>query len=295
MSTLEVADFVGVSTNVMTGIDIWEAARLTRNYGLTCMEIHLGDFETAVGDPWMIPHAGVWPRTCDRDCRARLRDELSHIRNLVIHGTPVDLNIAALNPGIREESRRQYREGLEFAIDMGATWMTYHQGRPSNSVVPPSYAEDCNVEFIESVLPRAREAGVKLAYESFNANLIERIEDPSFGILIDTGHAVMHGNRFAPLGRGDTKTITDWIDFLGERLIELHIHSVINWSEVPEKGVAHRSFEYGTCLDLDTIVRKLKDSGRLVPMISEIYEPTAEEAVATLARTRDRICACWNA
>lgn len=57
-----IEDYVGISTNVMTGIDIWEAAKLTRKYNLTCFEIHLGDFEAAVGDPWMIPHAGVWPR-----------------------------------------------------------------------------------------------------------------------------------------------------------------------------------------------------------------------------------------
>jgi sugar phosphate isomerase/epimerase len=293
-SESNIADFVGLSTNCMTGIDIWEGAILTREYGLTCFEIHLGDFEAAVGNPWMIPHAGVWPRTFDARQREKLRKELSHIKNLVIHGTPVDVNIAALNPGIREDSQKQYREGLELAIDLGAKWMTYHEGRPSNSVVPPIYAENHNVDFIESITERAKETGVKLAYETFNPNYLERLKDERFGVLLDMGHAVMHGNKFAPEGRGDTKTILDWINFLGDRLIECHIHNVINWSENSSMGTAHRSFGYGLCLDLEQIIKMLKMKSLVVPLIAEIYEPTAEQAVKTVAETKEEIIKYWN-
>jgi sugar phosphate isomerase/epimerase len=290
----EIADYVGLSTNVMTGVDIWEAVELTKQYDITCLEIHLGDFEAAVGNPWMIPHAGVWPRTFDKAQRKQLRQKLSHIKNLVIHGTPCDVNIAALNPGIREESWKQYREALELAADLGANWMTYHQGKFSNSVVPPIYVEDLNVKFIESILERSKKLKVKLAYETFKTNILERIEDENFGVLLDMGHAVMQGNKFAPEGRGDTKTILDWIDFIGERLIECHIHSVINWAENPQKGTAHRSFEYGLCLDLEKIIKKLKEKNLVVPLISEIYEPTAEQAVKTLAETKEKIIKYWN-
>ncbi len=289
-----IADYVGISTNVMTGVDIWEAIRLTREYGLACFEIHLGDFEAAVGNPWMIPHAGVWPRTCDKGMRERLRREMAHIKNLVIHGTPVDLNIAALNPGIREESIRQYREGLEFAIDLGAKWMTYHPGHPTNSVVSPDYVRGLNVDFIQGILDRAGSEGIELAYETFDCELLERIPDKTFGLLIDTGHAVMDGNRFAPDGRGTTRTILDWIDFLGERLTEMHLHDVINWSENPAIGTAHRAFGYGLILDLEAIIGRLKKHDRLLPLISEIYEPTAEQAVRTVAGMRERIVKWWN-
>jgi sugar phosphate isomerase/epimerase len=289
-----IGDFVGISTNTQTGVDIWETVRLTKEYGITCLEIHLGDFEAAVGNPWMIPHAGVWPRTFDKAQREKLRNEMSHIKNLVIHGTPVDLNIAALNPGIREESQKQYKEGLELAIDLGAKWMTYHPGRPTNSVVSPKYAEDHNVEFIESVIERAKEGGVKLAYETFNDNLIERIKDKQFGILIDAGHAVMMHNKFAPESRGDTSTVTNWIDFLGDRLIEMHLHDVINWSENPNLGTAHRAFGYGLCIDLEKVIKKLKEKNLIVPLVSEIYEGTAEKAMQVLAETKENIIKFWN-
>jgi sugar phosphate isomerase/epimerase len=284
-----IGDFVGVSTNVMTGVDIWEAVTLTRKYKLTCMEIHLGDFDAAVGNPWMITHAGIWPRTFSKTERKKLKKELSHIRNLVIHGTPSDINIAALNPGIREESQLQYREALDLAVDLGAKWMTYHGGHPSNSVVPSSYARDRNIEFINSILKKAKSAKIKLAYETFDEKLLKAIPDKTFGFLIDTGHAVMQGNKFAPEGRGDTETILNWLDFLGDRLIEMHIHNVINWAEVPIRGIAHRSFEYGLCLNLETIIKKLKSKNLMVPLISEIYEPSAEMAVHTLAKTKERI------
>ncbi|MFA5689998.1 MAG: sugar phosphate isomerase/epimerase [Kiritimatiellales bacterium] len=287
-------DFIGVSTNTLTGIDIWDAAELTRKYGLTCMEIHLGDFEAAVGNPWMIPHAGVWPRTFSQDDRKRLREKLGHIKNLTIHGTPLDLNIAAVNPGIREESQKQYREALELAYDLGAKWMTYHQGRPALSVVSPRYVEDRNVEFILSILEQAKEWDIKLAYESFNVNLLERIPDAQFGLLLDVGHAVMAANKFAPEGRGDTQTVLNWIDFCGDRLIEMHMHDVINWAENAALGTAHRAFGYGLCLDLEKIAEKLKEKNRLIPLISEIYEPTAEKAVQTTAEMKERILAMMN-
>ncbi len=290
----DIGDFVGISTNVMSGVDIWEAMDLTRRYGLTCMEIHFGDFDAAVGNPWMITHAGVWPRTFSSKDRKRLKNELLHIKNLTIHGTPTDINIAALNPGIREESQRQYLEMLELGIDLGAQWVTYHQGRESNSVVSPSYVRNHNVAFMESVLDKARRGNVKLAYETFDEKLLERLPDKIFGFLLDTGHAAMRTNKFAPEGRGDTRTILDWIDFLGDRLVELHIHNVVNWAEMPIYGMAHRSFEYGLCLDLELIVKKLKDKNILVPLISEIYEPTAEDAVRRLAETKEKIIEYWN-
>lgn len=290
----KISDYVGISTNVMTGVDIWQATALTKKYELTCMEIHFGDFDAAVGNPWMIPHAGVWPRSFSKEERKQLKEELSHIKNLVIHGTPTDLNIAALNPGIREESRQQYREMFELGVDLGAKWVTYHPGRKSNSVVPASHVRDDNVEFIQSLLPDAKRFGIKLAYETFDEHLLYRIPEKAFGFLLDIGHAAMDGNKFAPEGRGDTKTILDWIEFLGDRLVEMHIHNVINWAEMPLYGMAHRSFEYGLCLDLEQIVRKLKEKQLIVPLISEIYEPTAEKAVETLAMTRDKICEYWD-
>ncbi|MDD5727719.1 MAG: sugar phosphate isomerase/epimerase [Victivallales bacterium] len=288
-----IGDYVGVSTNVMTGIDIWEAVALTKKYELTCMEIHFGDFEAAVGNPWMIPYAGIWPRTFSKADRKRLKNELSHIKNLVIHGTPVDVNICALNPGIREESRRQYREMLELGIDLGAKWVTYHHGEASLSVVSPAYVRAGNVEFINSILAEAKAADIKLAYESCDDKMPGMIADDAFGLLLDIGHTVMGANRFSDR-RGDTRTILDWIDFLGHKLIEMHIHNVINWAEMPSKGMAHRSFEYGLCLDLEQIIRKLKEKQLMIPLISEIYEPTAEQAVQTLARTKEKIIAYWN-
>ena len=142
--------------------------------------------------------AGVWPRTFSDKDRKRLKNELSHIKNLVIHGTPTDLNIAALNPGIREESQRQYQEMLELGIDLGAQWVTYHPGRASNTVVSPSYVRKHNIEFLKSILSKANNVDVKLAYETFDEKLLEEIPDKTFGLLLDIGHAAMYGNKFNP-------------------------------------------------------------------------------------------------
>ena len=70
----------------------------------------------------------------------------------------------------------------------------------------------------------------------------------------------------------------------------MHIHNVVNWAEMPIYGMAHRSFEYGLCIELKPIIRKLKEQELMIPLISEIYEPTAEKAVETLAKTKEKIC-----
>ena len=63
---------------------------------------------------------------------------------------------------------------------------------------------------------------------------------------------------------------------------------------MPIYGMAHRSFEYGLCLQLEPIVKKLKEKSIIVPMISEIYEPTAEQAIKTLSKTKTKICDYWD-
>ena len=98
----------------------------------------------------------------------------------------------------------------------------------------------------------------------------------------------------APALRREPVALLDWIDCLGDRLIEMHIHDAINWAENPRRGTAHRSFTYGLCLELEPIVKRLKERDLIVPLISEMYEPTAEGAVATLAETKERIVRCWE-
>lgn len=56
----------------------------------------------------------------------------------MIHGTPVDVNIAALNPGTRAESQRQYLAAIELAIDRGA-----HEGPDRALLGGPLTAQRC--------------------------------------------------------------------------------------------------------------------------------------------------------
>lgn len=51
--------------------------------------------------------------------------------------------------------------------------------------------------------------------------------------------------------------------------------------------------QYGLCLQLEPIIRKLRKKGRVIPMVSEICEPTAEQAVATVAKTRQDVMRYW--
>ncbi|MCK4649202.1 sugar phosphate isomerase/epimerase [bacterium] len=262
--------------------------RLVHKAGFKAFEIHLGTFEGCFGNPWLIPHAGVWPRTFSKQERKKLKEELQSFDRVIIHGTPTDVNIAALNPGIREESQRQYIEAIELAADTGVKYVTFHPGRQSNSVHNPKEVRKHNINFALRVLPLAEKYNLCIAYESFDLELLKAIKNPRFGLLLDMGHAVMGASR------GDTNTILEWIDKIGKRLIEVHAHNVMNWAEVPERGIAHRSFDYGTCLDLTAISRKLKKVGYLNPIIFEILEPTAERTIEKCLQAKETILKVWE-
>ena len=284
---MSIESFIGVSTNVLPQIDIWEAIKLVNKAGFKAFEIHLGTFEGCFGNPWLVPHAGVWPRTFTEQERKRLREEIQCFDVVIIHGTPIDVNIAALNPGIREESQRQYREAIELAGEIGAKYVTFHPGRPSNSLHNPEEIRKHNVDFILKMLPLIEKYKLKVGYECFDLKLLDAIKNPNFGLLLDMGHAVSYH-------RGNTDTVLEWIDRIGERLIEVHAHDVMNWAEVPERAIAHRSFDYGTCLDLSRISLKLKENGYLGPIIFEILEPTAEKTIEKCLHAKEIILKAWK-
>lgn len=66
------------------------------------------------------PHC--WPRAMDQVARRRLRDLLESrgLQLVALNPTFLDINIASLNPALRDESVRQIKETVELARDLGA-------------------------------------------------------------------------------------------------------------------------------------------------------------------------------
>ena len=290
---------IGVTSWVFCNTDIFEIADLLQKNDLG-IEIHLNDFDMELGTPDPFVQGGVWPRTFGVEQRQKLKDIVTKMPVVTVHGTPYDINIVANNPAIREESIHQYEEAMDLARDVGAGTVTYHPGKPSGRMIPESLLIERHVEFANRISLRAEEYGIRTGLENqdkeddFNhmANIRRQVSSPNWGHLLDIGQAIM-GRRGDTTGMqgGSTDIVLKWIDALGaDKIVQIHAHNVLGWSCVPAAMLQHRAFEDGNCLDMEVIFEKLKDIGFDGPIILEILENTPEKIIASSVRARDTIC-----
>ena len=283
---------IGVTTFAFYHMDIFEIADLLAENGFG-MEVHLNDFDYEIGNPRPLIQGGVFPRTFGEEGRRKLKEYVRKLPFVTVHGTPFDLNIAANNPGIREESIRQYEEAMDLARELGSEVCTYHPGRPSSTITPHDVILRRHIDFAKRIVQRAEKYNIRTGLENGNnlnffLRIIEEVSSPYWGHLLDIAHAVMGV-------LGDTRTVLSWIEKLGvDRIVEIHAHNLLAWSAVPGGMIDHLPFEDGTCLDMDAIFGKLRDEGYQGPIVLEIVQNTNEKVLEACRRAREIICRIWE-
>lgn len=114
-----------------------------------------------------------------------------------MHAATVDINIASINRGIREESVRQMLQCAGYAERIGAKTITLHPGKVGrNDSRLRKYALDLAIESIGRIID---ESNVEISVEnmpnrrSFLAGSVEELEviqnATGCSLTIDTGHA----------------------------------------------------------------------------------------------------------
>ena len=290
---------IGVTSWVFCNLDIFEIAKILRDNDLG-LEVHLNDFDNEVSNPEPFFQGGVWPRTFDENQRRKLKEIVAEMPVVTVHGTPYDINVAANNPALREESIRQYEEAMDLARDIGAKITTYHQGKPTSEVVSERMMIERHVEFAKRISRRAEEYGIRTGFENLEkqddfayfAKIRQQVDSSNWGHLLDIAQAIM-GRRGEMSGMpgGTTALVLDWIEKLGvDTIVQIHAHNVLGWSGVPAGMVQHRSFEDGNCLDMEAIFGKLKEIGFEGPIILEILETTPEKIIESSVRAKNTIC-----
>jgi sugar phosphate isomerase/epimerase len=139
-----------------------------------------------------------------------------------IHAPFLDLNPGALDPSIREVTRKRFQQVFQAA----------EQLRPRVIVFHPGYDElryggnrldwlKNSIDFWREFVPRAKEAGTVIAVENIFEKepstlraLLDAIDDPCFRHCFDVGH----WNMFT------TVPLEEWFDSLGPYIAEAHIH-----------------------------------------------------------------------
>lgn len=119
---------------------------------------------------------------------------------ICIHAPNVDLNIASLNSGIRQESVRQIKETVDLAREINGTTITLHPGQIGrNEERIRKVAMSLSKESVAELTDYGKENGVIISVEnmperfSFLGNRIEELEEiqkeTGCNITVDTGHA----------------------------------------------------------------------------------------------------------
>jgi sugar phosphate isomerase/epimerase len=220
----------------MPGVNFFEALGLIKKSKLQGFELVPADFQSAVGMPFL-PTAGPWIRDIDAPMKGRMREALAGLKTLTLHAHHRDLNISAENPGIREESVRQYLECVQLALDLGIRTVTFHPGFPSRPLSAYGPVIHQNVEFAKRVAEIAEKNGLRCGYENvgtigniigINADQMDEIlgkaNSPRFGVLVDIGYTI---RETAPSEGNQTILRTKrWFERFEGRIVQIHLHGI---------------------------------------------------------------------
>ncbi len=139
-----------------------------------------------------------------------------------IHAPFMDLNPGALDPFIRDVTRKRFRQVFQAAEHLKPKVIVFHPGYDdlrygSNRL---DWLKN-SMDFWREFVPRARELGCIIAMEnifekepSTLRGLLEAIDAPCFRHCFDVGH----WNMFS------TGSLEEWFDELGPFMAESHIH-----------------------------------------------------------------------
>ncbi|NOZ19872.1 MAG: sugar phosphate isomerase/epimerase [Planctomycetes bacterium] len=293
---MSIENRIGVSTISMIDISIHEAIRMVGDAGFKVMEIWAADFQGVSGMP-LKPASGIWPRTCSPEERRQIKEELAPFDTVIIHVQLYGTDIAAINPGIREESQRQYIEALELGLDLGASHVTYHHGSMGDVLGADGperarQAFEFNVQMARTLVDHSEGTDMLMGYENGNLRryprLIEAIDSPRFGLLLDIPHAVMASRRQESYA---SKGLLEDIDLLANHIVEVHAHGL--WADVCVLR-DHQDVRKNNCLDYGRIMPKLRHIGYDGPFIFEICAPDAAGVVERSLEFREALVQAWE-
>ena len=139
-----------------------------------------------------------------------------------IHAPFLDLNPGALDPAIREVTRKRFQQVFQAAEQLTPRVIVFHPGydelRYGSSRI--DWLKN-SIDFWGEFVPRARQTGTVITVEnifekepSTLRGLLEAVDDPCFRHCFDVGH----WNMFT------TVTLEEWFANLGPFIAEAHLH-----------------------------------------------------------------------
>lgn len=267
---------IGVSTHFLpaaNGESIWDAIDQVNAIGLRGFELVPDDYRGQLTEPY-VPNVGIWPGDLTPEQRRRLGEALSVFDTVTMQSSRLDLNIASMNPGIREESCRQHFECLDLARDLGIRVVSFHRGTASaDRVHALSEIERHNVEFGQRAAELAEERDVLIGLRAGGVGGLESqmremqaIDSERVGISLALGCAAITGPPPEVWAR----------EFAG-KIIAVHVSGVLrSWSGCSD----HQPLERNNLIDYELVLAELRAQGFDGPLVCEMHGLDIEDAVS---------------
>lgn len=211
-------------------------------------------------------------------CKTILKD--SSLKS-TLHSTMYDINLATLNPWLKDGNIACYKKSIDLASFLESEVIVVHGGfipdEFANGPLKDHFRELAEKHLIETLYELAEygvKKQVKVAVENApveprypfidspesHRNLIESINHPNLGALIDIAHASLRGID-----------IPAYLKHLRPYLFEIHAHNNLGKKD-DHLGLHHGVIDYNTILSYPEI--------RGIPFIMEIH--SYEEVMETL-------------
>ena len=151
----------------------------------------------------------------------KTREAMRSVSRFTFHAPFSELCPAAIDPLVREVTRRRYRQAIELARSYGIEKIVIHAG-----FIPQGYyPEWCvpqSVDFWKSFLAET-EPSVTICLENVMESeadmlsaLVGEVDDPRLRLCLDVGHACT---------RPDARPVEEWIDREAPYLSHVHLHN----------------------------------------------------------------------
>ena len=256
---------LGISAHIKDET-IEEVAAVARRWGARYLEVVAERF-------WDLPDGGGQTRWKE------LKELLGgHGLRPTVHASYVELNLASLNPHLREAAVRQTLRCLELAAYLEAEFLVVHAGnlnRNYSATLLPE-ARSCLGDSLATLAAEAEPSGVAVVVENGwnggnhpiitngadHAAVVEKVGSTSVQALFDVGHAHTFGVDLA-----------EHLQRLQPLLAGIHLH------DNGGGGDEHLPLGKGT-VGRDAILRCFEAG---VPVILEMNAP---------ARSRETLCCC---
>jgi len=227
----EMAGRVGYNTACLAGLPLEESLDLGAAAGLRGVELlSFADYRNAVG-----PVAGVFFDRLTAQQKAELVALIEPFDNVSVHAPFWDMQPFSPNPGLRDETRRQLRETLRTAGEIGASTVTTHIIPRSGYQLQEYRADvvDCYRDLgdvaAEAGVTVTIETGFPVAMDDF-VSLVHDIAHEAVGANLDIGHLrgiMSEEQKRAPdAARMYNDILAAHIQSLGPKIYHTHLHDI---------------------------------------------------------------------